>query len=866
MENVQPSDHRVTYSNSILFSKSPIEAMEALQIRKSQIKTINKELAEWFTAYGRQRLRYVEELKKLHQQGLTIFSDENLNLQNGKLDALGLCKPLWSDTLKLVNDEITLFDQSTRKMGRDMIAPLKLFNRNNDTRLIEMDEITELAANIQLAQTSNKDPTYFVEQWSRKAPDFFATFEAYDYERLVLLKDIFSKYQSDVSDVNEIFEKHNEQGLEHALNLNIDDEIDRFSKNVTDTTLPIENINVDQIASSKGSRTTTDGFTKSKRSDNLSTPVESPAAEEPHHRRGLFHNNKKDKRLSSTGSSLFSTGTTIGPSSKSINSTDKKEKVKIRSKFGSIFKGRKGKKNELNHPNTIAESDSASVITGTTQQSRARTQSVSSSHRLSMPNIPQQHQVPVDTHRQSAASMTPPVVPAKDELASPIKDVKHNVYEPMVPTKRNDSLPSLNSPLTTPTADNSPIAVDTLPTTTSTIPQTREMNHIPENEVIPEPQMGSQQISSTLPPPLPSSRKHVSSEPISVTRQQPHGSVPIPPQQRKNGIEQPNVGNGGSFLQPAPTGSNQQDSTAQTLAHNTTGGGGLATGQIVHPSLTTPGLNASIVELFNASFKDGELVRSNAIGEIAFSFINEDNQIPQTIELQINSNNGSNLPNFMVNPMFLEQGPIDNHSSTFKINDASQLLMRTVGGLKYMLNNPIAPIVITPIWKHEDKQSTVIISIKPVNSESMENFLNEQGGVIKLTNVLISASIQGALVSTAATKPSGTLNKDKGRVTWLAKDDITFSANHLEERYVARFMTNQLASESESGVQVKFNISNDDGADQFGNLNVGLNILAKGENVVEDPFGDGETSSDNNDWMAVPTLKSIVSGSYTGHS
>lgn len=856
MENVPQSDQRVTYSNTILFDKSPIEAMEALQIRKSQIKTINKDLADWFTAYGRQRLRYVEELKKLHQQGLALFSDENIALQNTKLDSLGLCKPLWSDTLRLINDEITLFDQSTRKMGRDMIAPLKLFNRNNDTRLIEMDEITELAANIHLAQTTGQDPTHSVEQWSRKAPDFFATFEAYDYERLVLLKDIFSKYQSDISDVHQIFKKDNEQGLEHVLNLNIDDEIDRFSKNVTNTTLPIENINVDQIVNSKSSRTTTDGFTTSKRSDH--NPIEAPLVDEPPHRKGLFHHNKKDKRLSSTGSSLFSTGTTIGPSSKSIVSTDKKEKVKIRSKFGSIFKGRKNKKAELNHPNTIAESDSASVTTGNTQQSRGRTQSVSSSNRLSMPIVPQQQPPAVDNRRLSAMAMQPPVVPAKDEITPPVvqdEPIQHNVYEPMIPTKRNDSLPSLNTPATT-TMDTPPYITETLPSTSS-IP--REMNNIPEDGVaVPV------ETQPSMPPPLPSSRKHVSSEPISVTRQQPHGSVPVPPQQRKNVIEP--VSTAAPQLQPAPTGSAQPDNTVQTLAHNTTGGGGLATGQIIHPSLTTPGLNASIVELFNASFKDGNLVRSNAIGEIAFSFINEDNNTPQDIELQIKSNNEANLPNFMVNPMFLEQGPINSQSSTFKINDPSQLLMRTVGGLKYMLNNPAAPVVITPIWKHEDKQSTVIISIKPTNSESMEKFFTE-GGSIKLTNVLISASIQGAIVSTAATKPSGTLNKDKGRVTWLAKDDIIFNSSHLEERYVARFMTNQLASESESGVQVKFNISNDDGADQFRDLNVDLEILAKGENVVEDPFGDsGNESPSDNDWIHVPTLKSIVSGSYTGHS
>lgn len=882
MENVPPSESRMAYSNTILFDKSPIEAMEALQIRKSQIKTINKELAEWFTAYGRQRLRYVEELKRLHSQGSSLFSDKNPALQNDKVDALGLCTPLWSDTLKLIEDEITLFDQSTRKMGRDMIAPLKLFNRNNDTRLIEMDEITELAANIQHLQTTGQDPSQYVEEWSRRAPDFFATFESYDYERLVLLKDIFSKYQSDFSDVNEVFRSHNEMGLEHVLNLNVEEEIDRFAKSVTTTTLPIENINVAQITDPKSSRTTADGFTSSKRaSHNAAVPVAASIAEEHHHRKGLFGHNKKDKRLSSTGSSLFSSGTTVGPSSKSVASTDKKEKVKMRSKFGSIFKGRKGKKGEIHHPSAIAESDSASIVTGTTAQSRGRTHSVSSSNRLSMP-VMSQSQIPhVDTRREAAVPSSPPVVPAKDDVGSPVAPVTpvtpstpatpvnaaappamQSVYEPMVPTKRNDSLPSINTPAST---LETPPAVDTLPSSSS-VPQVREINDIPEDSsAVQEPHAAQ----SLVPPPLPSSRKHVSNEPTTVPRQQSHGSVPVPPQQRRSVLEGVSGATGvAPQLQPAPTGSTQADSTVQTLAHNTTGGGSLATGQIVHPSLTTPGLNASVVELFNASFKGGQLVRSNAIGEVAFSFISEDNVAPEDIELQIETSTGAPLPNFMVNPMFLEQGPIDGESAKFKINNAAQLLMRTVGGLKYMLNNPVAPVVITPVWKHEPSQSTVIISIKPASGEAMESFF-ANGGSVKLTNVLISASIQGALVTTAATKPSGTLNKDKARVTWLAKDDIVFNAQHMEERYVARFMTNQEASESESGVQVKFNVASADGAHQLASLNAGLTIVAKGENIVEDPFGDGENEAETDvesEWKSVPTLTSIVSGSYSGHS
>jgi F-BAR domain only protein len=66
-------EQRVVYSSSILFEKQPVEAMEALVIRRQQAKQINKELAEWFTAYGRLRLHYVDELKKIHKRGLSCL-------------------------------------------------------------------------------------------------------------------------------------------------------------------------------------------------------------------------------------------------------------------------------------------------------------------------------------------------------------------------------------------------------------------------------------------------------------------------------------------------------------------------------------------------------------------------------------------------------------------------------------------------------------------------------------------------------------------------------------------------------------------------------------------------------------------------
>jgi hypothetical protein len=941
--DIENGEQRMVYSSSILFEKQPIEAMEALLIRRQQAKTINKDLADWLTSYGRLRLHYVDELKKIHKKGELLFSDESdSNLQNSKLSALGLCSPMWSDILKNLDNEITLFDQSTRKMGRDMIAPLRLFTRNNDSNLVEMDQLIEIATDLRNANKDGQSTALLDDEWARRAPYFFEIFENYDYERLTLLKDVFLKYQTDVGDVISKFKKDNENGLEHVLNFNVDDEISRFSQDVIATNLPIENIKLDNV---QNSRISTNGFTaaaaaaantagvagaaigtnaanNSKRHSTLLSPHRFHLKKNSDHDNSSSNISTPNNGSSSAVNKRLSSNNSVFSSATSASATDKrKDKHSVRSKFGSIFKGRKkgGKDSMYAPPSTIHEPDNSSINTETTTNSlrmpnqRQRNQSVISNTTPSQDSM--RYANPVEDNYQSR----PPETVQKQKQSTPEgiqnqhairnsmasidnyvedkalpsyplaaeqavvqqqhfaeKKSETSLYEPMRPTKRSDSIPSLTVPQvssnvimgtvaaaavgaaitgtiassTSIDASNSIISPPPSATTgaTSLAQASRGMDNIPE--------AASVINNSILQPPPPPSRKHVSTNEsiISSNARQPHGSAPIPPSQRKSVLldqQQP--------LQPASTGAQQNETTSTTLAKNTTGGGSLVGGQIMHPSLTTPGLNTSIVELFNATFKDGILSRSNAIGEVAFSFIvGEDKKLPSEISLQILSKKDLPLPNFMVNTMFLQQLSTPGF---FTISDPSQISMRTVGGLKYMLNNPTPPIVITPIWKHENNQSTVIISVKPTNE--LESFLSNE--TLSLSNFMISVSIQGALVSSAATKPSGSLNKEKGRVTWISPTPVTFNASKKEERFVARFMTNQLASESETGVQVRFNISNDDGAGRIDFLNTDLEIKARGENLVEDPFGDG-VNKEVDDWSDVPTLKSLVAGSYSGHS
>ncbi|GMM29137.1 Syp1 protein [Martiniozyma asiatica (nom. inval.)] len=870
---------RERYSSTILFEKSPIEAMEAINVRNSQIKRINKDLAEWLTAYGRLRLHYVEELKKLHAKGGELF-------QNEPLDPLGLCAPMWSDTLNIVMDEIKLFDQSTRKMGRDMIAPLKLFVRNNDSKLIEREELESVAANIKACESNGTDPTSLVEDWSRRAPGFFSSFEEYDYQRILLLKDVFSKYQADISDVLEKFTKDNEKGLEHVLNLNAEEEIERFSKEVVQIHLPINNIVIPDTRVASVSETAT----KSKRQSLLPSPrkfskgsssnLDNSSVNESTHSHGLFHHKQNSsKRLSSTASSMLSSGTIIHDTNNSNgnnNSTipgftntsnEKKEKGMMRSKFGSIFKKKNKKKGQNSNIGTINESDSASVATDSasvrtpiTESSRARTQSNASNltQKMNVTNNvngadPRRHSMmPMRSSDNlnvaySAQNNQPslPVASTNNEtlpqLQSQPPTPTPHMYEAMRPTKKPDSLSS-NSNIPTFNSEsvndgNIGDAVDDAPTTATSMAITEST------------EATSVHGSAMVPPPPPTSRKHVVSENQQPISRNPHGAAPQPPipqPQRKSSDVQivssgvPPSTSVAPTLVPAPTGSQTPEITTQQLAHNTTGGGSLTTGQIVHPSLVQPGLNTSIVELYNAHFVNGQLEKSNIVGEIAFSYIphGESTETPHQLEIRMDQ---LNAPNYLLNNQYVLPGV---NIGSFTLNTGA-IIDRTVGGMKYLINPVNVPIKITPVWKHEEKQSTVIISLSPTNNESLSKWF-ENGNSLKIQNVMLSVSLDvpGGVVTSAATKPAGSLSREKGRVSWVCKE-LVFDG-YQDERFIARFSTTSKGKESESGVRARFNISDEDGGCIPWNDEVKVV-------VVNGPFEEEE----------VKVVKSCVAGDYS---
>ncbi|KAK6201721.1 putative regulator of actin cytoskeleton [Scheffersomyces amazonensis] len=238
------------------------------------------------------------------------------------------------------------------------------------------------------------------------------------------------------------------------------------------------------------------------------------------------------------------------------------------------------------------------------------------------------------------------------------------------------------------------------------------------------------------------------------------------------------------------------------------------------------GLNSSVAEVINANFKDGNLVKSQIIGEVAFTYKPHESESTIPVDPIL-----VNIPNsydkLILNNTFVEK--LNNDS--FKINP-SFIISKTLGGFKYLkaVEESQIPILIQQVWKFENHQASLMINLKLNPTYSTP---------IVLRNFVVSVALNSDVqVSSALSKPQGAFNRDKNRITWRYDHPLTFSGS--DERLIARFVTNGIGSEHESGVQVKFEIEDSP---------TKLTTIYNSDNSQE-----------------IPVVRNLVSGNYSGHS
>lgn len=191
------------------------------------------------------------------------------------------------------------------------------------------------------------------------------------------------------------------------------------------------------------------------------------------------------------------------------------------------------------------------------------------------------------------------------------------------------------------------------------------------------------------------------------------------------------------------------------------------------------GLNTSIAEIVSATFKGGEVTKAQAFGEVAFNY-NGSSTSPMDVHVP------TTLLKSLLNEQVMTGGP-----HTYKV-DLRAISGRTLGGLKYMVDlaQSQVPFTVQHMWKFEPHQASLIVKINP----------NPRVRLV-VDTLTVLAAIDGVSLG-ASSKPEGTFNKEKNRITWRFTN-----ATINEDKLIARIMTNGLGKEAASGVQVKYTVS-----------------------------------------------------------
>lgn len=200
------------------------------------------------------------------------------------------------------------------------------------------------------------------------------------------------------------------------------------------------------------------------------------------------------------------------------------------------------------------------------------------------------------------------------------------------------------------------------------------------------------------------------------------------------------------------------------------------------------GLNASVAEVINVTFKDEAITTSQVVGEVAFVY----NGV-QPAEAPVAVTIPTEFSKVLENSTFVEK--LDGQA--YRI-DTSKILSRTLGGLKYTISlmESQVPIIMQQVWKFEDHQASLMINLKlnPAYSSSA-----------RLDNFVVSVALSPLVQSTSASsRPQGSFSKERNRITWRYQAPLLLNATGPDEKLIARFLTNGRGSEHESGVQIRF--------------------------------------------------------------
>lgn len=474
-------------------------------------------------------------------------------------------------------------------------------------------------------------------------------------------------------------------------------------------------------------------------------------------------------------------------SNHSINSSaTEKRRSTIRSRVGTLFGKRKKKEK---HELLLAVVDEASIQSGKLEARSSFMKEAKVAHETE-----KEPEHTLDAHQKSEAQ-TQPEIPQKPEFQQPL-------------------------------------SMDAVPL----VPQ--KVEHAPEHIAEPVPQ--------SLPEPI-------QKDTMSGAAKESDDVGPLPPAPRKsrkdiqlklftNLTTADVMDQGREELPPLPKNAPASIADARVLLHGNPSNLSLSsarnsTNKFIHPDLKATGLNASILEQIRVVMRDGKTESCQIIGEVAMTYFKSPvSSVPSSALVRITG--AENITKLIPNKTFL----VPEEDYVFRLNPL-QISLRTLGGLKYMVKGEELPVAVVPVWRFEPHQASCMLGIRL--SESVMARIGEQS--IFLDGLVVSISVdEGVAVKLAMSRPSGTFNKEKRRITWKFSEPVELSVAKPEEKIVARFLTDGVAKEGKSGAQVRFVVGSGRGGEQLVS-NVGLEYMGE----------DG--------WEGVNVAKTFSVGGFESH-
>ncbi|KAJ6256287.1 hypothetical protein Dda_8784 [Drechslerella dactyloides] len=280
---------------------------------------------------------------------------------------------------------------------------------------------------------------------------------------------------------------------------------------------------------------------------------------------------------------------------------------------------------------------------------------------------------------------------------------------------------------------------------------------------------------------------------------------------------------------------------------------------IKHPSLHEPGLSASLIEHVSASFDAGQASKVAVIGEIALAYNPVEGAPPHTNESMRFDQYG------MMEKISLNQSHITPGSKSGEYSVSLVNLRGTAVSFRYQLKmdevsmQTYPPIIVTPAWKLENHQASLILSYKP-NPLFIQKNADSLFSSPTLRNLVFVTGIEGAQATSCQSKPTATFFKDRSKIAWRIPE--LKLADEAGGKLIARLFTDGLAKPVP--VDVKWEIFGSDDIKTAGS-GVGIEVLKAAE-VEKDPFADD--NDDNNagdsrgEWKEVNAVRKLVSGKY----